>query len=457
MAETDKNNFSGFGKSFQDNIVKSIILDRDFCFKMTEVLEIKHLEQKSHQIIVQKIFDYISKYNKQPSINDLKTMVKTDLGDIPDVLKEEVKKFFVDNFSKDSKVEDTVYVKDQSLNFCKNQRLYAAMEQSIELMRNTSNTSFDEISKKINDALRMGESHNIGYDYLKDFEERFKIAHRSPVATGWNELDKICNGGLGKGELGVVISPTGGGKSMLLTHIGAHAVKSGQSVIHYTLELSDTHIGNRYDSCLTGLQLKGIEVCKDAIYETVCALSGSLLIKEYPTKTASTRTIRNHLDKVKQQGREVDLIIVDYGDLLNPLTTYKEKRDNLGSIYEDLRAIAQDYRCPIWTASQTNRTGLNAEVITMEAISEAFNKCFVADFIFSLSRTIEDKNTNTGRIFIAKNRNGPDGFVFPIFMDPSCVKINIIKNENPSEVKQDPFKTTEDKAKEKYRKMLNSK
>ena len=120
------------------------------------------------------------------------------------------------------------------------------------------------------------------------------------------------------------------------------------------------------------------------------------------------------------------MIIVDYADLLRPRSTHKEKRIELESIYEELRAVAQEFECPVWTASQTNRSGLNAEVITMESISEAFNKCFVADFIFSVSRTIEDKTANTGRIFVAKNRNGPDGIVYPIFMDTSNVKINVL-------------------------------
>ena len=104
----------------------------------------------------------------------------------------------------------------------------------------------------------------------------------------------------------------------------------------------------------------------------------------------------------------------------------KEKRAELESIYEELRAISTEFQCPIWTASQTNRSGLSADVITMEQISEAFNKCFVADFIFSVSRTIEDKQNNQGKIFIAKNRNGPDGMVYDIFMDTSNVNIKIL-------------------------------
>jgi replicative DNA helicase len=131
---------------------------------------------------------------------------------------------------------------------------------------------------------------------------------------------------------------------------------------------------------------------------------------------------------MKQRGISIDMIIVDYADLLKPFNFRKngEKRHDLESIYEELRGLAQVYECPIWTASQTNRSGLNAEVITMESISEAFNKCFVADFIFSVSRTVEDKKLNKGRIFVAKNRNGPDGLVYPIKMDTSNVSIKVL-------------------------------
>ena len=122
------------------------------------------------------------------------------------------------------------------------------------------------------------------------------------------------------------------------------------------------------------------------------------------------------------------MVIIDYGDLLKPVVVRKEKRNELESIYEEMRGISAEFQCPVWTASQTNRSGLSAEVITMEQISEAFNKCFVADFIFSVSRTIEDKQNNQGKLFIAKNRNGPDGMVFPIFMDTSNVNIKILPN-----------------------------
>jgi replicative DNA helicase len=133
---------------------------------------------------------------------------------------------------------------------------------------------------------------------------------------------------------------------------------------------------------------------------------------------------------------DIDMIIVDYGDLLRPMRHNSEKRHDLESIYEELRGLAQEFDCPVITASQTNRKGLNEEVITMESISEAFNKCFVADFIFSLSRTITDKNSNIGRVFIAKNRNGPDARIYSIFMDPATVTIKVLEQEDVGEFKR---------------------
>jgi replicative DNA helicase len=345
-------------------------------------------------------------------------------------------------------------VKNTALDFCRKQRLKEAMIRSVGLLQRSS---FDEISKVINDALVLGSDSNFGYDYLKDFERRFEIKARNPISTGWDEIDKICKQGLGKGELGVVIAPTGAGKSMALVHLGAAALKKGKTVIHYTLELGDTVVAGRYDSCLTGIPLDLLLENKEQIYDEIQEIEGSLIVKEYPTKSASTRTLMNHLEKLKVRGIVPDMIIVDYGDLLRPVSAQKEKRNELESIYEEMRGLAQHNKCCIWTASQTNRSGLNAEVITMEAISEAFNKCFVADFICTISRTVEDKQSNLGRMFIAKNRNGPDGIIYPLKMDTSRVLIEMAESGG---VQQAVVTTTRDQMdvlKEKYTKFVKDK
>jgi RecA/RadA recombinase len=417
----EKANFGRYGKAFQEGLVQLIFEDRAFADQITEVLNINFLELEYLRVFLQKVMTYRTKYGKHPSVEAMIAILRTELESEDEVVQKQVRDYYGRIHTRE--LHDTEYIKETSLDFCRKQNLKEAMMKSVGLLQSCS---FDEISSVINEALKLGSENNFGYDYMADFEVRFAPKHRSPVSTGWKDIDAIVGGGLGKSELGVVIAPTGAGKSMALVHLGACALKEGKTVVQYTLELQDTVIASRYDSCITGYPLSDIKNFKQEIYEEIKELDGALIIKEYPTKSASTNTIRAHLSRLIKRGVKPGMIIVDYADLLKPVQARKEKRTELESIYEELRALSTEFQCPIWTASQTNRSGLSAEVITMEQISEAFNKCFVADFIFSVSRTIEDKQNNKGKIFIAKNRNGPDGMVFPIFMDTSNVNIKIL-------------------------------
>tara|TARA_A100001011_G_scaffold258416_1_gene266707 strand:- start:6090 stop:7460 length:1371 start_codon:yes stop_codon:yes gene_type:complete len=434
----DKASFAKFGKSFQDDLVHLIISERPFADQIFEVLDISFLELEYLRVFTRKILNYREKYSTHPSYKTIKTILTTDLEKEDEVIRQQIMEFFEKTCN--TTVVDGEYIKEQSLDFCRKQNLKGAMLRSVDLLQSCS---FDEISKIINDSLKLGSETNFGYDYLVDFEERYMPRFRNPVTTGWSEIDTICGGGLGKSELGVVIAPTGAGKSMVLVHLGAQGVLEGKTVVHYTLELQDTVIAKRYDSCITGYPLSELDSFKQEIFDNIKDIDGKLIVKEYPTKSATTNTIKNHLNKLAKRGIEPGVIIVDYADLLKPVVVRKEKRNELESIYEELRALSTEFGCPIWTASQTNRSGLNAEVITMEQISEAFNKCFVADFIFSVSRTIEDKQNNQGKIFIAKNRNGPDGMIYDIFMDTSSVNIKVLpKAVNTNNVATSPVSLT---------------
>ena len=439
--------FSKYGKSFQEKLCMVILDDRPFADQIEEVLDVGFLELNYLKLFLNKVFDYRKKYGVHPSRDIMKTILRSELDSANELTAKQVREFYVR--SQVGMTTDVEYIKDTALDFCKKQNLKAAMVKSIGLLQNSS---FDEISQVINDSLKLGMDNEEGYDWKRDFEERFKPKFRNPITTGWELIDSISKGGLGQKELGVVIAPTGAGKSMALVHLGAQALLEGKTVVHYTLELQDTVVASRYDSCLTKIPLGNLTSFKEKIYEEVLAIEGKLIVKEYPTKSASTQTIRNHLEKLRMRSIEVDMIIVDYGDLLRPVRYQKEKRNELESIYEELRGIAAEYEAPVWTASQTNRSGLNAEVITMESISEAFNKCFVADFIFSISRTVEDKTTNGGRLFIAKNRNGPDGLVYPLSMDTSNVAIKVLEPRAEDEFIEVNVKKQKENLVEKYQK-----
>jgi len=433
-------NLGVFGKNFQENLCKLLVYDRPFCDQLMEVLDEGFFELKYLQVFTKKLFEYKKKYKVHPANGTLNSIYNTELDFEGEIIRKQVLDFFI-RVQAATEIPDKDYVKSTSLDFCKKQVLKQAMIKSAPLL---NQCSFEEIEKLITGALRLGTNADFGHDYIKDFDERFKFEARNPISTGWHKVDQITKGGLGQGELAVVLAPTGVGKSFALVHFGAQALKQGKNVVHYTLELSDKAVAQRYDSCLTGFDLNEHLERKDDIFEKIKDVDGQLIVKEYPTKSATTTTLRNHLEKIRQNHMEIDMIVVDYGDLLRGVTAVSEKRHELESIYEELRGLAQEFNCSLVTASQTNREGSSEEVITMKSISEAYNKCFVADFIVSLSRTTADKNSNTGRIFIAKNRNGPDSLIYSIFMDTGTASIKVLEQEEVEDVKREQIKRKRD-------------
>ena len=298
----DRVDFSRYGKAFQEGLVQLIFEDRPFADQITEVLDIQFIELEYLRLFTTLIVDYREKYETHPSVDIMLVLLRTEMDDEDEVVQSQTREYFAKIHTKE--LTDIKYIKETALDFCRKQNLKEAMMESVGLLQKCS---FDEISTVINNALKLGSDNNFGYDYLKDFEARFVPKYRKPVTTGWPEIDTITGGGLGKSELGVVIAPTGAGKSMALVHLGTQAIKEGKTVVHYTLELQDTVVASRYDSCLTGYPLSDIINFKEEIYEAIGDVDGSLIVKEYPTKSATTNTVRSHLrfilDKLHMNNR----------------------------------------------------------------------------------------------------------------------------------------------------------
>ena len=404
-----------------------MLQDRVFCDQITEVLDVEYIQYEHLRVFANMLTEYRTNYREHPSYETMATIITSEVVNYTEALKKQLTQFYAKVIN-NSEIESVEFIKDNAIDFCRKQVLKKAMIQSVHLLKSSS---FEEIQKVIEEAMKLGTNVDFGHDWHMDVDDRYRIKTRNPITTGFARFDEITQGGFGQSELGVVIAPTGAGKSMALVHIGATALKESKTVVYYTLELAEAVVGQRFDSCITKIKLNDLLRNKLNVVEKLKEINGHLIIKEYPSKSASTQTIRSHIERLKKRGINPDMIIVDYADLLKPVKSQGEKRHELESIYEELRGVAQREKCTVVTASQTNRGGLNAEVITMESISEAFSKCFVADFIFSLSRTPQDKQANTGRVFIAKNRNGPDGLVFPIFADWSNVTMKVLdKSEN---------------------------
>lgn len=409
---------SNFGHGFQVKIISSLLTDKAFLQQVTDILLPEFFESESNQWIIETINKYFQEYKVAPTLDVFKIKVQ----DIDrDVLKTSIVEALKDAY-RFLESEDLDFVKAETVDFCKNQCIKRAILDSVELL---NRGQYDEIKASIDAAMKAGADKEVGHEYNDSVEMRYKDNVRATIPTPWPVINDLADGGFGKGELVVFVAPAGIGKSWGLINVGAHAVKSGLNVVHYTLELNEGYVGQRYDAVLTGIANQNLKYNLDEVSNMVSKLKGNLVIKYYPTKTASCSTIRAHIEKMILIGKKPDLLIVDYADLLRGAVARKEMRHELESIYEDLRGIAGEYEVPIFTASQANRSALEDDVIEAGKISESYSKIMIADFVISLSRKVTDKIAGTGRFHIIKNRFGPDGLTLPSKMNMSNGQIHI--------------------------------
>lgn len=245
------------------------------------------------------------------------------------------------------------------------------------------------------------------------------------------------------------------GKSHALVEMGVAAAQAGFTVVHYTFELSECDTGNRYDSRISNISIDNLLEHKDFVFRKVKEIPGKIIIKSYPTKSASVGTIRNHLHKLKMKGISPDMIVLDYADLMRSRKAYDQKRLEEESVYEELRALAMELEIPIWTATQSNRGGLDAEVITLKDIAECFAKAMICDFFLTLNRKKDGNDYSTiGNLFIAKSRLGRDGVKFPMMIDTSKSKIEVL---DPGTFQEDDDDDREVRMKRKLKEIMMGK
>ena len=417
------NRLSDYGPTFQSKLLTSLFTDKSFLQQVSDIIDPNMFENEANNFIVDSILNYFHEYKSAPSLEVMKVKVSEIENDL-------LKKTVVESLKESwlyVNSDDLDFIKEQAITFFKNQNIKKAIIESVELLKVND---FDRIKGKIDGALKAGTERNVGHEYKDDIEERYKDSVRNVVKTGWDVIDDIADGGLGKGELGVFVAPAGIGKSWALVNVGANAAKAGLNVIHYTLELNEAYVGLRYDSVMTGISAQDLKYSIDEVKKLVGKMDGNLIIKQYPTKSASVSSIGAHIEKCKMQGMKPDMVIVDYADLLRDISGGREVRHMLGNIYEDLRGLAGEHDIPVWTASQANRSALEEDIIGAAKIAESYAKIMTADFVVSLSRKIEDKLAGTGRWHVIKNRFGPDGITFPSKANMSNGQMQIFESNS---------------------------
>lgn len=412
-------NLLKYGHSFQTKVISALLSDSHFLDTLTDIIDPKFFESEANKWIVEEIINHHKLYKKPPTMDVFKVKISQLENPV-------LEKTSVDELRAVYTQVGTVdldYIKDEFKGFCINQNLKQVILKSVDLLKIGD---YDRIKNDVDKAMKVGISLDLGLDYVGDFEQRYTEEDRTTVPTGWQPIDDLMNGGLGGGELAVVVAPSGVGKTWLLTCIGAHAASLGKQVVHYSMELSQTYVGARYDTVLTQIASNELKDRKNEVEAKLRKLRGNVMIKYFPPKGVSTKQIELHLDQMISAGKTPDLIIVDYADLLLSASgrndsTYQEQ----GGVYIELRGLSGSRGIPVWTASQTNRSAIDSEVIEADKIADSYAKVMNADFIMSWSRKAKDKLNNTARAHVMKNRFGPDGITFPCKMDTNTGFIQV--------------------------------
>jgi len=406
-----------YGAGFQIKVLAALLNHKSFLTNIYDIISDEYFESQAHKWIIKEILKYYSKYHTTPSLEVLKVELKKVQNEvlqisIKDLLREAYKES-----------DDLAYVEEEFSTFCKNQMLKKALLQSVDLLQAGD---YDSIKFMIEAAMKAGQDKNIGHEYNKDLESRYREEHRTIVPTPWEVFNELLQGGLGNGDFGLVFGNPGGGKSWALVALGAYAIKLGYNVIHYTLELGEEYVGRRYDAYFSNIPVNLVIANKDKVTQSTEELKGQLIIKEYSPGKASISTLEAHIKKCIDLEFKPDLIIIDYVDLLRSKKLNRERKDEIDDIYISTKGLARELNLPIWSVSQVNRAGAQDDIIEGHKAAGSYDKIMITDFAASLSRKREDKVNGTGRWHIMKNRYGMDGLTYGARIDTSTGHFEII-------------------------------
>lgn len=419
--EQDKHKFE-YGRSFQIKLLLTLLIDKSFFLMIKESLSPSYFEDEGLSWLVQSIDSYYNEYKQVPTIDTLK-MLATKIDN--DILKILVNRIITEMENIEGELySDIKFVKKQAKEFC---MMRDMTKQIVEIDDGIhQQLSMDEVVERVQGLRRIvakatEDSSREVSTYRRSFNERYgpNAVIRDVIPTGFPLIDSIMKGGLGKGEFGIILAPTGVGKSWGLINMAVHAAKLGYNVAYISLELYNKYIERRLDAVLSGIPLDDLEDNQDVVEEAVESLAGEIYVEWAPMKSISIDGIESRLERYEMDGIDIDIVFIDYIDKLKLSGGSKEMRHNLESTYDDARSLAGRKGYPIWSASQANREGSQSDVVQGHNMAEAFSKLNPLDFCMSFQRSPDGKKKGIGNAFVIKNRFGREADTFMMKTDLS--------------------------------------
>lgn len=408
---SDKN-FNYLGETFQLQLLNQIISDKPFARSIIDVIEQNYFENKYFKIIIQMIKEYYKKYESSPSFETLEQITKSEINNQLAV------KIVLDTLTKISAApnEGSIFVQEKALKFCKQQELQKAITKAQKIIDGGEFENYDALEEMVREALQVGEVDLGSHDVFFNLDEVLNDDFRHPVPMGIPSIDKLLKGGLAKGEIGVILAPTGVGKSTMLTKIANNAFNLGYNVLQIFFEDNPKIIQRKHFTLWTGIAPDDLANKKDEVMAKINDIKENmpnrLILEKLPSDTMTMLQIKNLVRKKIAEGFKIDMILLDYIDCVVPDKNLGDEWKSEGSVMRGFEAMCHELNIVGWTATQGNRSSISSEVVTTDQMGGSIKKAQVGHVIISVAKTLPQKEMKLATIAITKSRIGSDGIVF---------------------------------------------
>jgi replicative DNA helicase len=399
----------------EQTILKNLIYNEEYLRKVLPFLKSEYFTDRTDRTLYHEIASFTESYNSPPTIEALILAVK-ERRNLTDDEVEKCETYLQEiNKTKDeeSKVQ---WLIDKTEQFCQERAIYNAVLGAISILDGKDKTQEKgAIPKVLSDALAVSFDNSVGHDYLENSDERYEFYHRKEerIPFDLDFFNKITKGGLPTKTLNIALAGTGVGKSLFMCHVAAGCMVQGKNALYITMEMAEEKIAERIDANLLNVTVDDlVNLPKDMYDKKIAKLRektiGKLIIKEYPTASASTTHFRTLLNELNLKKSFVpDIIFIDY---LNICCSARVKAgSNVNSytyvkaIAEELRGLAVEYGVPIVSATQTTRGGFTSSDPGLEDTSESFGLPATADLMFALISSEELEEL--GQIMVKQLKN----------------------------------------------------
>ena len=409
---SSEKNFGYLGNTFQIQLINQLILNKEFARAIVDVLDSKYFDNQYFKIITQMIKEYYVKYESVPTFETLDQLTRSEISS------ESARKIVLDTLTqiRDVSFEGHQFVIEKALKFCKQQELQKVMTKAQKIIDKGDFESYDQLEEMVNKALQVGEIDQAEHDVFTNLDQVLDEDYRHPIPMGIIGIDNLLKGGLAKGELGVILAPTGVGKTTVLTKICNHAFNLGYNVLQIFFEDNPKIIQRKHFTLWTGIAPDELSFHKDVVMEKVRDIkentTNKLILKKYASDTLTMNQIKNQIRKMIAEGTKIDMISLDYIDCVVPDKNLGDEWKSEGSVMRGFEAMCHELDVAGWTATQGNRSSISSDVVTTDQMGGSIKKAQVGHVIITVAKSLQQKEMKLATIAITKSRIGRDGIVF---------------------------------------------